>query len=190
MIRRLAIPAVLGLVLLGALPAFADEDGGTEQRTVKRSCGATPDPHYSAPRATDCRTKKKFDKKKSYQSTYASNDVKCGSKNVLVPRNPSGVQVNGSGSQTSQNGHLGVCSDGSGPTPIQGRATVSASTSGVKVVIDGDKDNAGPEEAQGYAIVSAGPGGASVACGPAWKSSGGTGDSDNPKGAGQSHCGG
>lgn len=189
MFRRLAIPAVLGVVLLSALPAFADEDGGTEQETVTRSCGAAADPHYSPPTATDCKTKKKFDKKKTYQSTHQTNDVKCGTKHVLVPMNPSGIQVNGNGSQSGPNGHLGVCSDGSGAAPAQGRVAFYGSTSGVKLVVDGDKNNPGPEQAAGYAIVTAGPGGASVVCGPAYASSGGTGDSDHPTGAGQSHCG-
>ena len=99
------------------------------------------------------------------------------------------MQVNGNGDQANQRGHVSACSDGSGLAPLQGRATFSGGTSGVKLIVDGDRNNAGPEEATGYAIVTAGPGGVSVACGPAYASSGGNGDSDNPVGAGQSHCG-
>ena len=189
MIRRIALPALLGIAVLGTVPALADGNGSTEQRTVTRSCGAAADPHYSAPKATDCKTNKKFDKKKSYQSTYSSNDLKCGSKNSLTGATPAGLQVYGGGDPTGPSGSIGVCSDGS--LPLQGRATLGgAPSSGVTLTVDGDKDNNNPvtDKGTGYAVVKAGPGGASVACGKTY-AKGGNGDTDNPVDASQANCG-
>ena len=177
MIRKIALPVLLGTVLIGAVPATADNYGSTEQRTVTRSCTAKPDPHYSAPKGNDCKGKNKG---KTYQATHYSNDVKCGDGggNTATPANPTGVRVYGGGDPATATGSLSVCADGSGaaPNPVQGRATVGGSpATGPRVVVDGDKDN-GPAPAQGYLLVE----GTSYRCGHAY-SEGGKGDSDAPE---------
>lgn len=186
MFRRAALSAVLGLAVLGTLPALADQYGSSEQQKVTRACSAPADPHYSPPKGSDCKTKGKFDKKKSYQSTYSSNEVKCGSGDSLSGPTPAGLQVYGGGSQANMNGGMGVCSDGS--LPAHGRVTLTGGTDGVKVVVDGDKHNTQADQATGYAIVKAGPGGGSVTCGKGY-SDGGPGDSDQPADAAQANCG-
>lgn len=182
MLRRIITPVLLGTVLLGAVPAVADGNGSTEQRTVTRSCSAKPDPHYSAPKGNDCKGKSK-----TYQATHYTNDVKCGDKNALTPANPTGVRVYGSGDPAAQSGSVGACADGSGaaPNPVQGRASVGGSpATGPRVVVDGDKDN-GPSQAQGYVIVE----GTSYRCGHGY-SEGGKGDSDTPEAQdGSDDCG-
>lgn len=185
--RTVVAAAVIGLAALGAAPALADANGSTEQKTVTRSCGAPADPHYSLPKAADCKTKGKFDKKKTYQSTYYSNDVTCGSKNSLAGPTPVGLQVYGYGSAGTQSGGLGVCSDGS--LPLQGRVGASGGPGGGQVVVDGDKDNVGPAPAQagGYLIATVGTS-PSVVCGKDYDT-GGKGDSDSPTDASQGSCG-
>lgn len=178
MIRKVALPVLLGTVLLTAVPALADQNGSSEQRTETRSCSAKADPHYSPPKGNDCKGKNK-----TYQSTHYSNDVKCGDKNALTPANPAGVRVYGSGEPTAQSGSLGACSDGSGsaPAPVQGRASVSGSPgTGPTVVVDGDKDNGHPT-AQGYLVANAKPGAApTYRCGDEY-AEGGKADSDTPE---------
>lgn len=174
MIRKIALPVLVGTLLLGGVPALADQNGSSEQRTETRSCSAKADPHYSAPKGNDCKGKNK----KTYQATYYSNDVKCGDKNALTPANPTGVRVYGSGDPTKQSGSVDACSDGSGaaPAPVQGRASVGGSpATGPRVVVDGDKDN-GNETAQGYLMVE----GTSYRCGHLY-SDGGKADSDTPE---------
>ncbi len=173
MIRKIALPVLVGTLLLGVGPALADHNGSSEQRTEKRSCSAKPDPHYSAPKGNDCKGGKT-----TYQSTYYSNDVKCGDKNALTPANPSGIRVYASGDPATQSGSIDACSDGSGaaPAPLQGRASVGGSpASGPRVVVDGDKDNS-PEQAQGYLMIE----GTSYRCGHAY-ADGGKADSDAPE---------
>lgn len=173
MIRTIALPVLVGTVLLGGVPALADQNGSTEQRTEKRSCTAKADPHYSKPTEKDCKGGSK-----TYDATYYSNDVQCGDKNSLTPANPTGVRVYGSGDPAAQNGSLGACSDGSGsaPAPIQGRASVGGSpATGPRVVVDGDKDNPN-ETSQGYLIIE----GTSYRCGQSY-SDGGKADSDTPE---------
>jgi hypothetical protein len=186
--RRIVLPVLAGIVLAGAAPALADGNGSTEQQKVSRSCGAPADKHYSPPKGSDCKTKGKFDKKKKYQSTYYSNDLKCGSSNSLSGPTPVGLQVYGSGDAAAQNGSLGLCSDGQ--LPLHGRVGGSGSTSGIVLVVDGDKHNDNPatDKATGYAIVKAGTGGPSVVCGKDY-ASGGLGDSDTPSDASQASCG-
>ena len=74
-------------VLLVAVPAAAhDSSGSTEERTVSRGCSAPSDPHYSPPDASDCRKADgTFNPSGTYQSTYYSNDVRCGNKNQITP---------------------------------------------------------------------------------------------------------
>jgi hypothetical protein len=173
MIRTIALPVLVGTVLLGGVPALADQNGSTEQRTEKRSCTAEADPHYSEPTEEDCQ-----DGSTTYDATYYSNDVKCGDDNALVPTNPTGIRVYGSGDPTTQSGSLGACADGSGaaPNPVQGRASVGGSpATGPRIVVDGDKDNS-PEQAQGYLLIE----GTSYRCGHAY-SDGGKADSDTPE---------
>lgn len=184
---RHAVLALPVLLALGAVPALADTNGSTEQKTVTRSCGAPADPHYSPPKATDCKTKGKFDKKKSYQATHYSNDVSCGSKNSVAGPTPVGLQVYASGDAATQSGAIGICSDGQ--LPLQGRVGAAGGTGGGTVTVDGDKDNVDPAPAQagGFLIASVGtsPG---VVCGKDYES-GGKGDSDSPSDASQDSCG-
>ena len=186
MSRRYLLPLALGVLRLGGVPALADANGSTEQKTVARSCSAPADNRYSAPQGNDCKTNGQFDGSKSYQATYYSNDVQCGTKNSPTPANPTGVRAYG-----SQAGGAGVCSDGA--LPVQGRAGVSGGTSGGKVTIDGDKDNAAPngnETARGWATAEAGTGGPKITCGDE-HSQGGRADTDSPQGRdGQAECGG
>lgn len=173
MMRKIALPVLVATLLLGGVPALADQNGSSEQRTEKRSCSAKADPHYSAPKGGDCKGKNK-----TYQATYYSNDVKCGSKNALTPANPTGVRVYVSGDPAKQTGSVDSCSDGSGAAPgaVQGRTSVGGSTAkGPRVVVDGDKDN-GNETARGYLLVE----GTSYRCGHDYND-GGRGDSDAPE---------
>lgn len=176
--RRTILPAVLGLLLVAAVPAVADGNGSTEQRQEERSCSAPADPHYSAPGPEDCQ-----DGATTYTATYWSNDVTCGDKNAVTPANPTGVTVYGSGDPAAQRGSVGVCADGSGaaPNPVQGRASFGGSpATGGTLVVDGDKDNAN-ETAQGWIAVTAGPGGApTYRCGDEY-AQGGKADSDTPE---------
>lgn len=176
MFRKIALPVLMGTVLLGGVPALADPNGSTEQRTEKRSCSAKHDPHYSKPTSKDCKGKNK-----TYQATYYSNDVKCGDKNALTPANPTGIRVYGSGDPAAQSGQMSTCSDGSGAAPIQGRASVGGSpATGPTVVVDGDKDNSN-STMQGYIIVNAKPGSApTYRCGDEYDQ-GGRADSDAPE---------
>ena len=189
MIRRTVLPVLLGAVLLGGLPALADENGSSEQQKVQRACSAPADSHYSAPTSSDCKKtpKGKYKGDGNYTATFYSNDVKCGEKNAQTPANPTGIRFY-AGGDTSPSGGMGICSDGSGAAPLQGRVGVKGGASGIQMTVDGDKDNAGPSQATGYAIVKVGPGGASVACGKGY-GTGGNGDTDNPSDANQANCG-
>lgn len=171
--RTVVLPVLAGALTFGVLPAAADQNGSTEQRTETRSCSAKPDPHYSAPKGKDCKGGKK-----TYQATHYSNDVKCGDKNALTPANPTGVRVYASGDPAAQRGSADACADGSGAAPnaVQGRASVGGSpATGPRLVVDGDKDNS-PEQAQGYLMVE----GSSYRCGHAY-GDGGRADSDAPE---------
>lgn len=194
--RRLLLPVAVGVLLLGAVPALADANGSTETTTESRGCSAPADSHYSAPGPDDCKNPDgTANPGGTYQATRWTNDVRCGSKNSPTPANPTGIRVYGRADQATQSGGTGVCSDGTGaaPAPVQGRAGVEGSTSsGYRVVVDGDKDNAsqlGENKLQGYAAVSGGAGAPTVTCGQAY-SKGGRADSDNPgPGDGQGACG-
>lgn len=190
MFRKTLLPGALTVLLLGAVPALADANGSTEQRTETRSCGAAADNRYSAPGPNDCRNADgTFNSGGTYQATYYSNDVKCGGKNSPTPANPTGIRAYASGDQASQSGGTGLCSEGGSlpaAVPIQGRAGVSGGTaSGLKVTVDGDKDNATPnnnETARGWATVEAKPAAAPpvITCGDE-HSQQGRADSDAPQ---------
>ena len=172
MSRRVLLPVAVGVLLLGAVPSFADGNGSTEQQTVSRSCSAPADNQYSPPGPGDCK-----DGAATYQATYYSNDVRCGDTNAVTPA-AVGTTVYAGGDPTADGGNAGVCSDGTGPepAPVQGRAGLSGSTSdGARLVVDGDKDN-GNETAQGYLMIE----GTSYRCGQAY-SEGGKADSDTPE---------
>jgi hypothetical protein len=182
MIRRALLPVAAGVLLLGGVPALADANGSTEQRTEPRSCGAAPDNRYSPPAEGDCQGGAT-----TYQATYYSNDVRCGDTNAVTPTDL-GTTVYAGGDPTADGGGVGLCSDGTGPepAPVQGRAGLSGSTSdGARLVVDGDKDNAAPngnETAQGYVLVEK-PAGAqqpTVRCGDEARQ-GGRADSDSPQ---------
>jgi hypothetical protein len=186
---------IMGTLVAAAVPALADANGSTEQQTVRRSCTAPADPHYSAPAADECQ---KDDTGAyvapsadgMYDATFDSNEVTCGDANREDPEaNPSGIHVYGSGDATTQSGGLGLCSDGA--APVHGRIGVSGNKDdGATVTADGDNSNSTPvtDKGTGYAVVKVGPGGASVVCGPDW-ASGGNGSSDDPAGASQAACG-
>ena len=187
--RRTILPLALGALLLGGVPALADADGSTEQRTVTRSCGADmSDNHFSTPQGSDCRRADgSYDPAASYTATEYTNDVRCGE--GLAPANPTGVRVYAAGDPATQNGRVGTCSEGGSlpvPAPVQGRAGVQGGTSsGVKATVDGDKDNAAPngnETARGWATAQVGPapGAPVVTCGDEF-SQGGRADSDAPQ---------
>lgn len=189
MSRRILLPMALAALVLGGVPALADANGSSERRTVTRSCSAPADNHYSAPGPNDC-----ADPSGTYQATHYTNDVRCGEKNSPTPANPTGIRAYAAGDQATQSGGVGVCSDGSGtaPAPVQGRAGASGSTaSGLKVVVDGDKDN-GNATAQGYVIGEVRPAAAppTVRCGDEY-ADGGRADSDAPQARDtQAECGG
>ncbi|MDP9181472.1 MAG: hypothetical protein M3P04_01685 [Actinomycetota bacterium] len=182
----------MGTFIIGAVPALADGNGSTEQQKERRSCAAPADPHYSKPSKSECRKKAgryvapSTDGK--YSATHYTNNVKCGSKNEISPSNPSGVHVYGSGDPTTPSGGLGACSDG--PVPVQGRAGISGSPSGLTVTADGDRDNNTPvtSDGTGWAVVSVGSGGASISCGKSYDT-GGHGDADVPADGAQANCG-
>jgi hypothetical protein len=199
MTRRMLLPLAAAALLLGGVPALADANGSTETTTETRSCSAPSDNQVSAPGPNDC---KKADGSPNpggtYQATRWTNDVKCGDRNSPTPANPSGIRLYASGDQAAQRGAISMCSDGSGaaPAPVQGRAGASAGTAdGVKVLIDGDKENPAPnnnETAKGYAVVQAGPqpGAPTVTCGDEF-SQGGRADSDSVQARdNQAECGG
>lgn len=172
--RIVVLPVLAASIAFGVVPALADQNGSSEQRTETRSCSAKPDPHYSAPKGNDCKGKNK----KTYQATFYSNDVKCGDKNALTPANPTGIRVYASGDPATQSGSVDACADGSGaaPNPVQGRASVGGSpATGPRIVVDGDKDNA-PEQAQGYLMIE----GTTYRCGHSY-ADGGKADSDTPE---------
>jgi hypothetical protein len=173
--------------LVFAAPAMAhDQSGSTEEQTVTRSCGAASDPHYTAPGPNDCRRADgSFDPSMTYQSTYYSNNVRCGDRNQVTPApaNATGIRVYGGGSPTSQSGYLSVCTDGSGtaPNPVQGRATLAGGAAeGAALTVDGDKDN-GHATAQGWIKIEKGlnANAPTYRCGDE-HSQGGRADSDHP----------
>jgi hypothetical protein len=184
MSRRILLPLALGALLLGAVPALADANGSTEQRTVTRSCTAPADNQYSAPGPNDCKNGAT-----TYRATHYTNNVKCGDKNSPTPANPTGIRAYGAGNQGTQSGGVGICSEGGSlpaAVPVQGRAGVAGSTSsGLKVTADGDRDNATPngnETMHGWATVQVKPAAAppTVTCGDEY-SQGGRADSDAPQ---------
>lgn len=171
MSRRTVLPLALGVVLLGTGAALADANGSTEQQKVTRNCSAPADNRYTPPGPNDCKNGAT-----TYQSTYYSNDVRCGDKNAVTPANAAGVRV-----YASQGGGAGLCSDGA--LPVQGRVNATGGTSGGALTIDGDKDNAAPngnETARGWATVGVTPGGPTLVCGDE-HSQGGRADSDAPQ---------
>lgn len=190
MSRKTLLPVALTVLLLGAAPALADANGSTEQRTETRSCGAPADNRYSAPGPGDCTNPDGTpDPGGTYSATYYSNDVTCGDKNSPTPANPTGIRAYAAGDQASQSGGTGLCSEGGSlpaAAPAQGRAGISGGTaSGLKLTVDGDKDNAAPngnETARGWATVEAKPAAAPpvITCGDE-HSQGGRADSDAPQ---------
>lgn len=193
--RRIVLPVLLGTALFGVVPAFADANGSSEQRSVDRSCSAGADNRYSAPASNDCRNADGSPNPGgTYRATYWSNDVQCGDKNRPAPALPNGTSLYASGDPAAQNGSAGMCSQGGGtaPAPVQGRTSVSGNrTDGFRVVVDGDKDNAN-ETAQGYVVVQQAPAPTppSYRCGDEY-SQGGKADSDTPESRDTSaECGG
>lgn len=186
--------AVLGDGQVGAEDASAntaavpsDETGSTEAVTIQRSCGAEADPHYDPPSGagqSECLDGNgDFDPSRTYTATHFTNDVQCGSENVLVPVDAAGVYVSGNGGAGADggDGYLSTCSDDA--LPINGRATArgEGDTSGdlaVSATADGDKDN--PEStSQGWVTATVTPGGPEYRCGKSY-ADGGRADSDAP----------
>lgn len=164
-----------------------DESGSTEAATVQRGCDEPADPHYvpsSGRDADECHDANgTFQPGRSYTATHHTNDVQCGSENVLVPVDAVGVYVsgNGDGGADGGDGYLSGCSDDA--MPINGRATArgEVDTGGdlaVSATADGDKDN--PEETtQGWVTATITPDGPEYRCGKSY-AEGGRANSDAP----------
>lgn len=167
----------------------ADESGSTEAATVQRACDAPADPHYvpsSGQAADECYDADgTFRPGRTYTATHHTNDVRCGSENVLVPADAAGVYVsgNGGGGAEGGDGYVSACSDDA--MPINGRATARGEVDpsgdlAVSATADGDKDN--PEETtQGWITATITPAGPEYRCGKSY-AEGGRANSDAPTG--------
>lgn len=164
-----------------------DAAGSTEVATVQRSCGAPHDPHFEPPSGQGLSACKdangNHDNSKTYTAKHFTNEVKCGTDEVLVP-NTDVVTVSGDGGggPSGGGGFLQVCSQNG--LPIHGRITAqgAASTGGANGSITADGDNSNqPEQLTGWAQVNLSGTNVSHRCGKAYDE-GGRGDASNPTG--------
>jgi hypothetical protein len=156
-----------------------DEAGSSETQTVQRSCGAPSSKSFSPESGAgqnECKnpTTGQHDDSRTYTATEYTNNVKCGSSGQVQNTPVGHVYATGT---PSPSGHAGLCNDGTGAVPVQGRAMVAGSDDegGLHVVVDGDKDNTQNAAAQGWIKVGGTTAGPYVTCGD----DAGRKDSDN-----------
>lgn len=156
---------VLGAVALGA-PAGAHDFTGHEEQEETLACPlpreAVP-ANQEPPDDTECRDQDIPDEEETYRGMVWDNDVECAEGEEAAT--PVG-NIYAIGDPAALEGGIGLCNEGSGAVPVEGRVRLEGSqeSQGFTVTADGDRDNE-PEQAQGFAQVYAGLAGPSVRCG-------------------------
>ena len=156
-----AVLLLMALALVGG-PVAADDITGHEEDTRTLDCpGPEGVPNNQEPPGPgECDEPEET----TYEGKYWDNDVQCNSGGTATPVG----DLYFDGDEGDLWGVVGLCNDGDGALPVQGRvhARGSEEDGGFTVTADGDKDN-DPEQAQGWAQVYAGTDGPSLTCGDA-----------------------